>query len=704
MTTSGYRIFHEDGNRGSQSMNRIALTLLFLPMLFATPLSAARPVVSSPSFVESFCRDASTQRRESRRANRSASDRLPDRRVLDSALEQYLVLIETLGNRARRVDGATGSRFLLAAVTLREGLPDIEDLFSEFATGRLPESTTSEIRSLLIDFTRSVRAGLSRLPNTSVENPEESLISILAPLSKASQLAAETTVPLGWWRFEVDGNIPDPIVRKPDLESLEDLQIEDALRSELSALSAESTLLSAATELCSRLESVTWLHSGSRRDLLSVLRIELERIRFDQGSEERLVRRIEAIGQLIHALDELSRTSGGRPVARSGSESLSELRDLWPERFPPADSTSALAGVVGTLGLIRDRHSTGLEGEDARIHTRISKQCLLAERMVFDSFAEIVRTDSPWTDPGAVVVLAESRDLLDALTWLHELKTWRIRLDHLDQPESEELISALRGLISAMVDQDTRENSRRVLREFERQLDMFILLDQADDYLDSRHVDRLSNAWREWIRDWLNGRSAGRGGQVLFNYRRLLDHLRLIESTDRDALERVDDWSAWELSIEHILDRRESFEDLVDEFSNAIELDDQSKANRVAIELEHPFSGLRLVGAVSERAPDHSQYHPAMIAIGEIAVAPSHDGLLMEERSRLAVITHALLEIEFLKSLERAEEARSLQDWVQREMLRLNRRMGLVPARPLAVPGMREDAAPIGVDGMQMMQ
>ena len=326
MTTSGYRIFHEDGNRGSQSMNRIVLTLLFLPMLFVTPLSAARPVISSPSFVESFCRDASTQRRESRRANRSASDRLPDRRVLDSALEQYLVLIETLGNRARRVDGATGSRFLLAAVTLREGLPDIEALFSEFAMGRLSESTTSEIRSLLIDFTRSVRAGLSRLPNTSVENPEESLISMLAPLRNASQLAAKTTVPPGWWRFEVDGNLPDPIVSKPDIQSMEDLQIEDALRSELSALLAGSDLLSAAIELCSRLETVTWMHSGSRRDLLSVLRIELERIRLDQGPEERLVRRIEAIGQLIHAFDELSRTSGGRPVARSGPERLLE----WP--------------------------------------------------------------------------------------------------------------------------------------------------------------------------------------------------------------------------------------------------------------------------------------------------------------------------------------------------------------------------------------
>ena len=110
------------------------------------------------------------------------------------------------------------------------------------------------------------------------------------------------------------------------------------------------------------------------------------------------------------------------------------------------------------------------------------------------------------------------------------------------------------------------------------------------------------------------------------------------------------------------------------------------------------------MGAIADRAPDHSRHHPAGITIGEIAIAPSHDGLLMEERSRLASITHALLEIQFLESQQRDREAQSLQEWVQREMLRLNRRMGLVPARPLAVPGMREEATRIGVDGMQMMQ
>ena len=102
--------------------------------------------------------------------------------------------------------------------------------------------------------------------------------------------------------------------------------------------------------------------------------------------------------------------------------------------------------------------------------------------------------------------------------------------------------------------------------------------------------------------------------------------------------------------------------------------------------------------------PDSTVEEPALRTIGQLVSIPSHDGLLIEERSRLAAVTHALLEIEFLRAQERLEEADVLQEWLEREMLRLNRRMGLVPARPLAVPGMREEATRIGVDGMQMMQ
>ena len=704
MIGSGYRIHHGDGNHRYTSMTRFIPFILILPTLLVTDSSVARPLVESPNFVETLCRDVSMERRERRKAGRAGVDRHPDRRVLDSAMEQYLVLIEALGKRGRRIEGSTGSRFLLAAVTLHEGLPEIENLFAEFADGQLPESTSSEIRPLLIEFTRSVRAGLSRLPNSASDDPEPVIVSILDPLNRASELASGVKTPSGWWDSDSDAALRASSQSSSASQSISDLDIDDELRSELRSLPERSSLRIASIELCIQLEASTWLNGGVRRDLSSLLVADLRNTRLDQGSQEELERRIAAIRLLIRAFDGLSTSSGGRAVARKGSESMLDLLEPWPDRLPSAETTIVLAGVVETLASIRDRESTGLEGEEARIHARISKQCLLAERRVFDSFADIARTDSPWTDPGAVVVLGEPRNLLEALVWLHELDSWKMRLREIDQSQSQRLVAGLRGLISSMVDQDTREDARRALREFERQLDMFTPLDQANDYLDARHLPGIANAWSEWSRDWASGRSAGDAGQFLFNYRRLLDHQRLVESTDRDSIERVDGWSAWELPIDHILERRDLFKEMMARLADSIESGDLSETNRIASELEYPFSGLRLVGAIADRAPDHSRHHPAAITIGEIAIAPSHDGLLMEERSRLASITHALLEIQFLESQQRDREAQSLQEWVQREMLRLNRRMGLVPARPLAVPGMREEATRIGVDGMQMMQ
>ena len=101
--------------------------------------------------------------------------------------------------------------------------------------------------------------------------------------------------------------------------------------------------------------------------------------------------------------------------------------------------------------------------------------------------------------------------MLEALTWLRDLESWRNRLEDLDPVGGERLIGGLRNLISAMLEQSTREDARRALREFERQFDMFILLDQADDYLrgpraaGGRHADRIGEAWAIWINGWYIG-------------------------------------------------------------------------------------------------------------------------------------------------------------------------------------------------------
>lgn len=690
-------------------MTRLISTIILFLILTGSAYSD-RPEVASPSFVESISGDVSSQRRELRRASRSSKDRNPDKRVLDAALEQYLVLTETLFKRARRIEGPTGSRLLLAAMTLLEGLPDMGDLFEPFAEGELPESKAAEIRSKLIGFTRTVRAGLARLPNSPVEHPEEVLVSMLTPLAQACREATGVDLPDGWWVSNDDLRPTSSDTPVAASVSLDDLEMEESLRSEIRLLSDDALLRPSAVSLVDGMFIHAWIHGGVRRRVLSTLQKELAKARIDRLPEMEIVRRIDAMRELVAAFRELSESPGGRSVASRNSESILELMEPWPERFPPAEPTIALAGTVRTVAMIRARESKGLDGEDARIHARISKQCKLAERRVFDSFAEIAQSDSPWTDPGLVVVLGEPRNMLEALTWLHDLESWSNRLDDFDPAGTKRLIAGLRRLISAMVEQTTREDARRALREFERQLEMFILLDQADDHLrgrhsaGGRHADRIGEAWSLWIDDWSSGRSAGEGGAALYNYRRLLDHLRLIESIDRDSLRRIDAWSAWELPVDHMIERREVFEDLVDRYSDAIASGDRSTMNELAIELEHPFSGLRLVGAVSVHMPDDEADNPALMTIGQLVSVPSHDGLLIEERSRLAAVTHALLEIQFLREQERFEEAEALQEWLGREMLRLNRRMGLVPARPLAVPGMREEATGIGVDGMRMMQ
>ena len=320
-------------------MTRFIPFILILPTLLVTDSSVARPLVESPNFVETLCRDVSMERRERRKAGRAGVDRHPDRRVLDSAMEQYLVLIEALGKRGRRIEGSTGSRFLLAAVTLHEGLPEIENLFAEFADGQLPESTSSELRPLLIEFTRSVRAGLSRLPNSASDDPEPVIVSILDPLNRASELASGVKTPSGWWDSDSDAALRASSQSSSASQSISNLDIDDELRSELRSLPERSSLRIASIELCIQLEASTWLNGGVRRDLSSLLVADLRNTRLDQGSQEELERRIAAIRLLIRAFDGLSTSSGGRAVARKGSESMLDLLEPWPDRLPSAETT-----------------------------------------------------------------------------------------------------------------------------------------------------------------------------------------------------------------------------------------------------------------------------------------------------------------------------------------------------------------------------
>ena len=459
-------------------MTRFIPFILILPTLLVTDSSVARPLVESPNFVETLCRDVSMERRERRKAGRAGVDRHPDRRVLDSAMEQYLVLIEALGKRGRRIEGSTGSRFLLAAVTLRDC--EIENLFAEFADGQLPESTSSEIRPA-DRIHPSVRAGLSRLPNSASDDPEPVIVSILDPLNRASELASGVKTPSGWWDSDSDAALRASSQSSSASQSISDLDIDDELRSELRSLPERSSLRIASIELCIQLEASTWLNGGVRRDLSSLLVADLRNTRLDQGSQEELERRIAAIRLLIRAFDGLSTSSGGRAVARKGSESMLDLLEPWPDRLPSAETTIVLAGVVETLASIRDRESTGLEGEEARIHARISKQCLLA-----GDESSFLRRHRPHRFPldgsgcgGRPWGTAKSTG---GMVWLHELDSWKMRLE-IDQSQSRD--SSPDQRLDHHVDQDTREDA---CFGNSRQLDMFIPLDQANDYLDARHL------------------------------------------------------------------------------------------------------------------------------------------------------------------------------------------------------------------------
>lgn len=701
----------EDRISGGRSMIRlIPLIILILLTSSFEDVHAQRPKIESPSFMESMATELSTKRRELRRMNRSGDGRQGDASIVNSALEQYVVLVEALCNRARRVDGFFGSRMMLAAVTLLEGMPAIESLLEESMRDSASGARTEEIRSLLVKFTQAVRANLSALPNAPVDEPEKVLVEILEPLQSACEIAADARVPNGWWADHISKVEDDSLERSVRSVILDDLEIEDALREEIRMVPVNSRLYHAVCGLVVRMEQASWLHSGARRMILARLNSELEQARLDELSEIDLTRRIDAMRSLIGAFEILVSSPGGRSVASRQSKSIQDLIESWSDQLPPSDPTLALANTVEIVAAMRERESEGLESANARIHAKLSKQCTLAERKVFDSFKDIGRANSPWTDPALVVVLTEPRNMLEALEWLHLLKTWRDHVDSIRPSESGRLIDGLRGLISAMVDQESREDARRALREFERQLNLFIELDKLDDYLnivgirDARHSDRLGDAWVGWIRAWSAGRSADDNGEILYHYLRLMSHLRLINATDETSLENADSWSAWELPIDHILSKRASFQVLVEDYASAMADGDWSRMRMIASELEDPFSDLRLIGLVSAYAPSSSGQHPALRMIGQITTTPTHQDLLAVERSRLAAISHAWLEVAYLEETGRIEEAELLQSWLQRETRRLNRHMGLVPAKPLAVPGMREDPTGIGVDSMQMMQ
>ncbi|MCH2134050.1 MAG: hypothetical protein MK116_09910 [Phycisphaerales bacterium] len=668
-----------------------------------------RPVIDDPTYAGQVSDQLRARRREARRAaRRTDAAQTEAQKTVSAAMDQYLMLAETLLNRGDRIRGAMGSRMVIMGTTMLEGQPVIETILRPFSDESLPASDAARVRQDLVAFTQGVRAGLSTVPVSASGDLDAIMIGLLTPLRQACETTTGRSVPHGWWRDPAGETVVSTVTA--DLHDVTTLDLDEELLAELESVRNHETLRSSSIRLLSTMESHKWMDGLSKRGLRQSLQSALAGVNAGETSARDMEPRVEALQVLVDSIGGFAESPGGRPVASRRSKAIVELLDAWPERLPPEGPTRAIADSIDVLAAARAEEDRGLERLRARTHRALASQRMLAERRVFESFGDVARSEAPWTDPGLVVVLSEPRQLLEAMQRLRRLDTWLPVAEQYSPGQADRFTSRMEALITAMTEQHSREDAARALREFERQFAMFMSMEGEPGMAGSsfdpsgRLVRQLQQARGRWIDDWSRGRSAGDGGADLYRFLRFLQCVQLLESVDEAGLKRLDAWAAWELPMALLQGRRAQLRERLVEVAEALDQRDWDEADRFLRRIEESHSVLLLAGAVLQRAPASTGGDSRLTILGEMTDTPEPDSLLATHRDALARLGHALLEIEVLARQERVEEVEALDAWSAMEASRLLRRLNVRPAAPLAVPGMREAEAEQDRGGMEMMQ
>ncbi|MEE2907026.1 MAG: hypothetical protein VX527_04255 [Planctomycetota bacterium] len=693
-------------------MPRVIVISIMVLMPWSGVLDAAiRPVVNAPTYAMETSRQLAAERLSARRESRGNTvSRSEVERLLDDVWNRYRMLAETLLNRGDRIGGDTGSRMVICATTMLNGQDEIENVLRVLTTNQLSDLDAVAVRADLVRFTQGIQAGLSRVPMTATSSPELIVIELMEPLRTACERASDRQAPTGWWPKQQVVTRPLFKAGEGVAAALDELDLKEALRTALESMPAEHRLRTDMIGLLTALDSYKWMDGVARHAIHEHLVLAVERASMSRELMDETLRRVVALHSLVDALGRLAQSPGGRAVATRRSSALIDILEAWPDQLPPAATMLMITDTINILAEAREVQDDGLSRFRTRVHVGLVRQRLQAERRVFESFGEVAASSAPWTDPGLVVILSEPRQLLEALHRLRQLESWRETAERLGPRDASKLIERLEVLVGAMADVTTRADAARALSEFERQLALFEHIEGESAIANTRFdpdgkITRgLARARSRWISDWSKGRSSGDGAITLYRYRRLLDHVRTLELLDSQGLQRSDRLAAWVLPIDMTTAAREQFRSDVEVFVDAIVADDLEKSMRVQVGLEEPYAVLHLAAVVSAAAPRFQTGDRALSGLGALTIKPDSNSFFVDHRGQMAQISHALLDVQSLIRQDREEEAQALQAWANQEATRVLRRLNVVPAAPLAVPGMRQGDLEIDGGSMQMMR
>lgn len=693
-------------------MHRAIVIVILVWLPWASGIDAAlRPIVKAPTYATEISRQLAVERLSDRRqSKRSAVIRSNDERLLDDVWDRYVMLAEALLNRGDRMGGDTGSRMVICATTMLNEQDEIEGVLRALKSQQLSDSDAVAVRADLVRFSQGIRAGLSRIPITPTPSPELIVVELIDPLRTACERASGRQAPTGWWSRKQTATRP---YSEPEVGlniEMDQLDIDELLRSRLEAMEAEHRFRTSATALLSALEAHKWMDGVAQKAVRQHLMSVLETASLSREDMDVAIRRVVAMHVLVNALDRLAQSPGGRAIATRRSSAIIDILEAWPGQLPPAGTTRMIAETINILAEARGVQDDGLSRFRTKVHVGLVRQRLLAERRVFESFGQVAASREPWTDPGLVVILSEPRHLLEAMRRLRQLESWREAAQRLGPRDASRLIDRLEVLVGAMADVTTRADAARALTEFERQLALFGRIEGESEIANTRFdpdglITRgLAQARSRWIAEWSNGRSSGDAAHTLYRYRRLLDHIRTVELLDSNGLQRADNLAAWVLPIDMTISDRKQFRLDVEIFSDAIVSGDAKQSMQAQVGLEEPYATLHLAAVVSASAPRLKTGDRDLLGLGVLTIEPDPDSLFLDHRGRLAQISHALLDVQSLLRQDREEEAGVLQAWANQEATRVLRRLNAVPAAPLAVPGMREGDPEIDGGSMEMMR
>ena len=694
-------------------MLRTALaSLLILLCPGGTLVAFDRPESGGVSYAEQIGMELSQQRR----SVGSVSQQDRNTRLISEVLDRYRMLVEALLNRGARLQGDTGARMIVYATRMMDAEPSIVHMLDAFASNELSDQNEASVRTELVRFKQGIRAGLARIPTRHVPNPEHAVMDLMQPLRSACEIASSQAGESGWWP-EATRPRQGSYSKQRDLESaFLEIEVDESLRALLAEMPRDSRLFRSSVSLIVDLDAHSWMNGPSRKAIKATLQAEIEQAALSAEHMRESAERIEAMNEMVVSLAQLAEAPGGRAVATRRSKTFEDLLEIWPGQFVPAPTAHSIAQTIEVLARTRSVEDEGLSRFRTRVHAGLMRQRLLAETRAFDSFSDVARSEEPWTEPGLVVILSEPRHLLVAMQRLHQLESWSQSIHRMAPDHAPALVDRLEVLVGAMADVRTREDASRALSEFERQLDLFEVIDgesrMVGGRFDPEHrlAEYLDDARSRWVMQWSNDRSAGDASDDLYLYSRLLDHVQCLYQLKDGGLEQANDLPAWSLPVELIEYECDRFEESIDELaaemlgSGRLSPDDRAHIWRLHSDLEQAFATLRLIALVSSRSPRRQADEQHHVRLASLTTPASATSAFRLSQPHLARISHGLLDASVLIQQERTDDADVLMDWINEQSRRLLSRLASTPARPLAVPGMRAGDGEIDPGRMEMMR